>query len=135
MSTQLKPGMLTPEQLVGYEPKVAAYRNLHFRNSVVYSVRDRKRDRLISYVPTLTLRDVVFRIKESERRRAVLRHERNVHAFADGFIVDEPADLTGWREARYHPFKWETFVDTETEAPLLSCSRAHLGPEGLLYLP
>lgn len=135
MGATARPDMLTPEQLAEYEPTVAAYRNLHFRTSVMYSVKDRKRNRLIAYTPTITLADVTFRIKDGERKRAVLRHERNVHAFADGHVTTTPADLTAFRPGRYHPFKWDTFVDTETEAPLLTARLVHLGPDGLLYLP
>lgn len=136
MATKPKPGMLTGEELLAYEGLVAAYRNLHFKQEIVYSVRDRKRDRLIAYTPAITLRDAVFRIKASEQRRAVLRHERNVHAFADGFVVPTGQDgIEGWRTARYNVFKWDTFVDADTETPILRARYVHLGPSGMLYVP
>lgn len=136
MGATIKPGMLTPEQLDASGETVRAYRNLHFRTSVMYSVKRRRPERLIAYTPSLTLADVTFSIKDGERRRAVLNHERNVHAFADGTVVPDSQTVDGtWRLALYHPFKYETFVDLETERPLHRARYVHLGPAGLHYIP
>ena len=135
MPTTTKPGMLTPEQLAQHPGLVRAYRNLHFRTEVMYSVKTRRPEKLIAYTPGLFLADVTFSIKEGERRRAVLNHERNVHAFADGYVTDGSTVNATWHLALYHPFKYETFVDVATEAPLYVASFVHLGPAGLHYVP
>lgn len=127
--------MLSTDQLLSITGTVAAYRNLNFRRATVYSLQDKRAKRVVGYTPTLTLRNVTFRIVESGRQRAVLEHQRNVHAFADGTVTTTPDDLTGFRPGRYNPFKFDTFVDTDTETPILTARLVHLGPDGLLYLP
>jgi hypothetical protein len=136
VSATPKPGMLTAEEVRSYAEPVMAYRNLHFRTEVVYSVKDRRKNRLIAYTADLTLVDVTFVIRDSERRRAVLHHQRNVHAFAVGTIVAaDPTPDELWIPATYHPFKYETFVDSLTEQPIFSASAVHLGPAGMHYRP
>jgi hypothetical protein len=135
MSATPKPGMLTAAQLLAYTPEVMAYRNLHFKAEVVYSVKDRRANKLIAYTPSLLLVNVRFVVRDSERRRAVLRHERNVHAFAIGTITDQDDEDALWLPGGYHPFKYTTFVDLTTEAPLLVASAVRLGPDGMHYQP
>lgn len=129
--------LLTPDELLAYADEVKAYRNLRFRRpKVVYSVKDRRRNRLIAYTGEILLTNVRFNIVESERKRAVLRHERNVHAYAIGTIVSEdPTPDEPWLPATYNPFKYETFVDVLTEAPIHEASAVLLDHNGMRYRP
>jgi hypothetical protein len=69
----------------------------------------------------------------SERRQ-------NVHAFAVGHLVDyvHPGDerelepMAG-RSAFYDPYRYPSFVDGETKAPVIAVRAAHFDEDGVIY--
>lgn len=86
------------------------------------------------------LSDVEFRVGEKGRQRMIRERRRNVHAFAVGRLVDyvhpddsrDIAPLEG-RGAFYDPYRFGSFVDAETQAPVTSVSVAHFDEDGVVY--
>ena len=73
---------------------------------------DARTRRVIGWEETILLRDVVFKVSEAGRSRAILEGRRNVHAFADGYVVhDGTPDLQISQEITYNPFRDTSFVD------------------------
>lgn len=86
------------------------------------------------------LADVEFRVRESGRQKMLRERKKNVHAFVIGRLVefvhaDEPRNLSepSGRGAIYDPYRFATFVDRETQAPLKNAALAHFGERGLHY--
>ena len=88
------------------------------------------------------LTDVEFRVGERGRQRMIRERRRNVHAFAVGRLVDfvHPDDerniarLDG-RGAFYDPYRFDSFVDAETNEPVRAVSAAHFDEGGVVYAP
>lgn len=86
------------------------------------------------------LADVEFRVGEKGRQRMIRERRRNVHAFAVGRLVDwvhpddsrDIAPLEG-RGAIYDPYRFASFVDAETGAPVTSVSAAYFDEDGVVY--
>ena len=86
------------------------------------------------------LSDVEFRVRESGRQRMLREQRKNVHAFAVGHLVDyvhpgderELAPMAG-RGAFYDPYRYPSFVDCETKAPVTSVRAAHFDEDGVIY--
>jgi len=83
---------------------------------------------------------VEFRVREAGRQRMISERRKNVHAFAVGRLVDyvHPSDaremepIVG-RGAFYDPYRYPSFVDRETKAPVTAVSVAQFGEDGVFY--
>ena len=86
------------------------------------------------------LSNVEFRVRESGRQRMLSEKRKNVHAFAVGHLVDyvHPGDerelepMVG-RSAFYDPYRYPSFVDGETKAPVIAVRAAHFDEDGVIY--
>jgi hypothetical protein len=86
------------------------------------------------------LSNVEFRVRESGRQRMLSEKRQNVHAFAVGHLVDyvHPGDerelepMAG-RSAFYDPYRYPSFVDGETKAPVIAVRAAHFDEDGVIY--
>ena len=88
----------------------------------------------------IRLRDAQFLVRESGRLRMLRENRRTIHAYIQGQLVDyaHPSDdrtinhLSG-RSATYNPFRFNSFVDRETEAPLAHAPWVQLDENGVTY--
>jgi hypothetical protein len=88
------------------------------------------------------LGDVEFRVREAGRQRMIREQRRNVHAFAVGKLLDfvHPdesrvlEDFPG-RSAIYNPYRFASFVDRETNDPVVHTPLAQFDERGVLYTP
>jgi len=86
------------------------------------------------------LTDVEFRVREAGRQRMLREQRKNVHAFAVGRLIEfvHPSeertldDLTG-RDVFYNPYRFDSFVDRETEAPVRFADLVQLDEHGVVY--
>jgi hypothetical protein len=86
------------------------------------------------------LSGVVFKVREAGRQRAIREQRKNVHAFAVGRLVDfvhpdESRDMEpmAGRGAFYDPYRFPSFVDRETQAPVTAVTLAHFDENGVVY--
>ncbi len=110
------------------------YRNLN-KKGVVYSVRDMSTNLVEYHWPLVTLEDVTLKVSESGRKRVLRDKVKNVHAGVQGTsiaVYDLPPESL-WRKATYNPYKYETFVDSGNENPVLKADYIILKEDGLWY--
>jgi len=102
--------------------KVDVYWNLH-RNC--YSVKARtgpNAGRVIAHAETVTVRNVQLVVSQSGRRRVLKEQRKNVHAVLRGeWSAPCDAETVG---ITYNPYKYETFVLRNSEAPILTAAVA-----------
>lgn len=85
--------------------------------------------RVIANVPTVTLRDVVFRVQPGGLARIRKTRQREVCAYSIGTIA-EPVDIAGLRKVTFNPHRTDSFVYADTgeridSAPLVVFSGAY----------
>ena len=98
--------------------------------------------RLLASAKQVRLSGVEFLVRESGRARMLQQGRRNIHAYAIGRLVDytHPSDthdldrITG-RSIFYDPYRFASFVDGDTEAPVTSAETAHFDEHGVTYFP
>lgn len=99
--------------------KAEVYFNLHDH---VFSARQNGLVKLHSDV--IILEEVSFRVSEVLRQKVIASGSKNVHARVYGWITStdrDDVDLDGYRRAHYNPYETETFIDRETEEPIIEC--------------
>ena len=103
--------------------QVRVYYNLHRHT---FSVQHRIDGRWLvrGYADEVMLRDATFKVSEAGRQRVISEGRKNVHAFVVGTLVDSlpptPVAVT------YNPYKYEAFVEKNTEAPIHTAKVARL---------
>lgn len=99
--------MLKPfkDRVIDLDRTVRVYRNL---NAKTFSIQQ---DGLVkAHGANFILRDFTFVINEAGRQRCLRDRRKNVHAYAQGFLIDEPsASLISGLEplipATYNPYR------------------------------
>lgn len=84
--------------------------------------------------------DVTFTVREKGRQRMIREQRRNVHAYAVGRLLDfvhpdESRQLDGveGRGVIYNPYRFDSFVDSETQTPVVHARIAQLDESGVVY--
>ncbi len=98
--------------------------------------------RVCASASQIRLNDVEFLVRESGRQRMLRGLPKNVHAYAVGQLVDyvHPQDgrrLTGLegRGVFYDPYRFASFVDSVTHAPVRAAEQVHFDESGVVYTP
>lgn len=123
------------EKVIDKNLPVRVFKNLKYG---CYSIMQRGVIR--ASAKQVRLSDVEFRVRESGRQRMLREKRKNVHAFAVGHLVDyvHPGDerelepMAG-RSAFYDPYRYASFVDGETKAPVISVRTARFDEDGVIY--
>lgn len=104
--------------------KVKAYWNLR-RNC--WSIMVKRK--VVGYASTLLMRDVTFKVSEKSRQRVISSKRKNVHAFAEGIIVEQdsekPYSLT--KMITYNPYRFGYFFDKHSLQKVESNKLIYLG--------
>lgn len=95
--------------------------------------------KLLTSARQVRLSGVEFLVRESGRKRMIENGRRNVHAYAVGTLVDyvhpeESRDLdkVSGRGVFYNPYKFSSFVDNETETPIMAADFAQFDESGVV---
>jgi hypothetical protein len=114
------------------------YRNLHHGSddSPVWSVRSG--GKVIGHASQVLIASPKFVVGQKARERVLREKSKNVHAFVRGEVSavnDDVPDVNdgSWRVAKYNPYKYSTFVDSETDEPVTSASEAVLASSTSVY--
>lgn len=106
------------------ETEVQAYFNLRRKEFSVQRRNGKGGWVVWFYTSELTLKDVTFRVSEASRQRVIREGRKNVHAYVRGTLVEAiPATPTA---ATYNPYKYESFVEKDTEAAVYAARFARL---------
>jgi hypothetical protein len=116
------------------------YWNLHDK---VFTVQDPLTGRVGRHTPSLTLRDVEFKVDQEERARMLREKRRNVHARVHGEILPDELEITeDWIRVIYDVDKYDSFVSAHDERPVVGAEllrmvvkfgTAHVYAKGLVY--
>lgn len=115
---------------------VSAYRNLR-KN--MWSVSCPKSGLVLCHCTSIILLDAVFPVSETGRQRVLETRHKNVHAVIRGRVADSwmlnmfsgfmkrvregrafDGCIWNYHDVTYDPYKYESFVDRETEEPILA---------------
>ena len=102
--------------------KVDVYWNI---NKGCFSVKDCKTNRVTMYTDAIEISDAQFIVRRAGRERVLREQQKNVHAFVRGYITTNKAKRTPSveiREAKYNPYKNDSFVDKHTDEPVHAAS-------------
>jgi hypothetical protein len=88
----------------------------------------------------IRLSDAEFLVRESGRQLMLKKNRRTIHAYIQGHLVDfshpneaKTINNLGGRQATYNPYRFASFVDRETEAPLSQAPWVQLDEHGVTY--
>lgn len=124
--------------------RVFVYRNLHQQVWSIKALEGEHKGRVIAHAPSVQLvGEIQFKVSETGRQRVIREKRKNVHAGVVGnllvtagaqvrydgvTVIDSGMAPTtieldlgddGFTEVTYNPYKYSTFVDKKTEAPIL----------------
>ena len=119
------------------------YFNLHRK---CLSYRSMTRGGRVQHADVLEFNDPEFVVQPAGREKVLREGKKNVHAFVRGELLgmwDEqsPAPESyqpigiGWREVKYNPYKYQSFVWADTEVPVARAQRAVLFGKHIWALP
>ncbi len=104
------------------------HRNL---NKACWSIT-RRGERVI-HTDATALQSVRFVVSAAGRNRVLSRKVRAVHAWADGVPCDVPANLEGFAEVNYNPYRCGSFTRRDTGAPVDAAALVVFAVDGKCY--
>ena len=86
------------------------------------------------------LKEAAFTVRESGRQRMLHEQRRTIHAYIVGTLIEyihtedaKSMSVLPGRSARYNPYRYSSFVDSQTEAPLSLADLVQLDESGVTY--
>ena len=106
---------------IDFSKKVFVYKNLH---KDCWSVRQ---DGLVkAHADKLEMWDCSFRVNQKGREKVIKEKRKNVHAGILGRVDDIGGTIMIGTEVTYNPYKYNSFVDKNTESPVYYLSLIHI---------
>lgn len=110
--------------------RVEVYRNLKFRDKVVYSVRDANTGLVLGHASNLLLGTCKFVVKQTGRERVLREKKKNVHAWIEGsFGIVHVGDDKIFSEGigvSYNPYTNSEFERMDCGAPIYKASLVYI---------
>ncbi|QZA69796.1 hypothetical protein 043JT007_278 [Bacillus phage 043JT007] len=89
---------------------------------------------VVLHSDTVVLNEVEFTVRESGRQRVLMEKRKNVHAFVNGFLSLGAEEIdSGYREATYNPYLYDSFVDKETGQRINKADKVILKDKKIFY--
>ena len=98
--------------------KVFIYFNLRKKLWSVKALQGPDRGRVIKHCDSFTLEHAQFKVSESGRQRVLREKRKNVHAGIVGIWCGAHGSGHLENSVTYNPYKYNTFVDRQTEKPV-----------------
>jgi hypothetical protein len=115
--------------------RVFVYFNLHKKVWSVKALEGEARGRVILHARELCLEDCAFKVSEAGRQRVLRERCKNVHAGVVGTLRDTlPAPVSCVRRITYDPYRFSSFVDAASLAPLSHAPWARFCAQGV-FIP
>jgi hypothetical protein len=113
--------------------QIETYRNLN--QGFLFSIKDKKTGLVVAHGNCYRVENVVCKVREGGRQRAIKEKRRNVHAFLSCFYSGEcEMSLEGLSELYYNPFTLDHFINKETGEKVESVDFAYF-LDGKCYIP
>lgn len=104
-----------PRYQIDESRNVEVYRNLH---KECFSI---KQDGIVkAHARHIYLQDVAFKVNEAGRQRVLREKRKNVHAVLVGKLakISDQMEIVSEFDVTYNPYKYNSFVEVETEMPV-----------------
>jgi len=114
--------------------KVEVYRNLH---KDCWSVRDCKTGKVVNHVQRIHIENADLVVQPAGRAKVLREQRKNVHAFIRGYITTAKKVRlhdNHTREIVYNPYKYDSFVYTETKTPIHKAADVYLTENGRAHV-
>lgn len=107
--------------------RVFVYWNLHRKVWSVKALEGPEKGRVIAHSPHVMVMDAAGKVSQAGRQRVIREKRKNVHAGIVGTLagLNHQPHFTG-EAVTYNPYKYETFVYRDTEAPFEGAEFAYL---------
>lgn len=115
-----------PRYIIDTTRKVFVYKNLH---KDCWSV---KQDGLVkAHTTDIELWDCAFQVNAKGREKVLTEKRKNVHAGVKGYIdcLGQAAYGSVGVAVTYNPYKYDSFVNKQTEEPIYHSNFTKLGPK------
>ena len=121
------------EELSGLKDRrVMVYRNLQFRDSVMWSGRSLKLGHVMFHLPQVALQNCVFKVSEKGRQRVLEEKQKNVHAGIVGVMTEaDLKDPAEWTKICYDPYKYSNFVRCDNLEPVYKAQTVVINQDGV----
>lgn len=117
--------------------KVFVYRNLSYRDGVVWSAKSVALKVVVGHLPDVLIENPVFKVSKAGQARVRREQKKYVHAGVQGHL----SDPDGWMirmdslvRVTYNPYKNDTFVRCDTGEPIYSARLAVIDASGVRVL-
>lgn len=108
---------------------VRVYWNLHKK---CWSIQHKRK--VISHKKQVALINVKFIVSEAGRQRVLKERRKNVHAFAQGELLEEDMKNDYKVIVSYNPYKFSYFYEIDNLKKIESCEKAILGQNKKIYV-
>ena len=141
--------------------RVEVYRNLHYRDEIVYSVRTTHDHLVCRYVKGIIVKGATLAVGPKGNQRVRDEQRKNVHAVVRGnwltytdydtkvpmqspqsmlkeaktMALEEENFGWTWKQITYNPYKYKTFVTVEDELPVVTARKVIIGKTVWAQLP
>ena len=116
--------------------RVEVYRNLHTGKM---SVRECG-GKVLTHADEVFIANPQFVVQPAGRAKVLREQRKNVHAFVRGDLrgfsigTNKGFDgYTNWDQVTYNPYRFDSFVDKETESPVQSAAKSVVTTRGVFY--
>lgn len=118
--------------------RIFVYYNIHKKCLSLRATAGPERGRVVLHAQAVELENVYFKVSKAGRARVLTERAKNVHAGMTGELCSHlamdatPAHVQAWEARRsglpgcdvtYNPYRWESFVESATEAPVHQAER------------
>jgi hypothetical protein len=102
------------------QERVRIYRNL---NNGRLSIQQKLDGRWIvtGHVTDCVIEAVTFSVSEAGRQRVIRDRRKNVHAWGEGILIGQSADVAAAIDLAYNPYSNKTFIDRHTGKTIDRC--------------
>jgi hypothetical protein len=115
------------------DSKVFVYRNLRFKDQVIWSMKNVKSGKVVGREPLILLENVKLKVSKAGQERVRREKKKYVHAGVEG--TPAPIDLGTWADnwikVYYNPYKTDTFIRVDNGEPVFEASKAYINQEGV----
>lgn len=110
---------------------VEVYRNL---NNKTLSIRNPISKEVYGHCDAVQLSDVTFKVLQKSRERVLRDKRKNVHAVVKGRLDETLDTFESVNAVTYNPYKYNSFVDKVTEAPIHKAEKVRIYASGEIYV-
>ena len=111
------------------------YRNLKFKDRIVYSIRDPKTRLVLGHASDLLLTQCKFVVNQAGRKRVLKEKKKNVHAWISGSLsvihAGDDRIFSDGTKVQYNPYTNSQFEMAECGEPVVEANLVYINETGV----